>query len=163
MKISDSPVADEIMEMINDCIDEGLQALGQNYAKASPVEVVAGVDDFVGRWRKGFRPPAELIDDEDEARFSLGSVWGAQLVNQFGWEWTNVDFGDDGSAVGVVSPDRSLAIYPFDFMGECFDDPECDPTILLSFNMLLEGNIPKMKKKSYTNVMDGVHRVIPRE
>ena len=38
-----------------------------------------------------------------------------------------------------------------------------DATVALSFNMLKAGKVPKMKKKSYTNVMDGVHRIVPRD
>jgi len=36
-------------------------------------------------------------------------------------------------------------------------------TVTLSFNMLVAGTIPKMKAKSHTNVMDGVHRIVPRD
>jgi hypothetical protein len=45
----------------------------------------------------------------------------------------------------------------------CMQDPGVDVTVMLSFNMLLAGSIPKMRPQSYTNVMDGVHRIVPRD
>jgi len=66
-------------------------------------------------------------------------------------------------AFGVLSTDRSLAIYPLEFMLGCLRDPDVDVTVMLSFNMLQAGSIPKMKEKTYTNVMEGVHRIVPRD
>ena len=45
---------------------------------------------------------------------------------------------------------------------ENLQNPDVDVTVM-SFNMLLEVNVPKIKKKSYTNLMDGVQRIVPRD
>ena len=47
--------------------------------------------------------------------------------------------------------------------GLLVQDPDVDETVALSFNMLKGAKVPKMKKKSYTKVMDGVHRIVPRD
>jgi len=112
---------------------------------------------------EGDRPRTEIVADGDEARLIFGSLWGEQLVKQFGWQWAKVTFEDESEAFGVFSPDRSLAIYPLEFMLGCFQDPDVGVTVLLCFNMLLARKVPKLKPKSYTNVMDGVHRVVPRD
>jgi hypothetical protein len=54
-------------------------------------------------------------------------------------------------------------IYPLDFMLGCMQDPGVDVTVALSFNMLLAGSVPAMKRRSYTNVMEGVHQIVPRD
>jgi hypothetical protein len=56
-----------------------------------------------------------------------------------------------------------MAIYPLEFMLGCLRDPNVDVTVMLCFNMLKAGTIGKLEKKSYTNVMECVHRIVPRE
>jgi hypothetical protein len=157
----DEPLNDETMASIRGCATDALQVLGPQYASADPATVVEAVDQFAYRWQKGKRPPADVVEDTEQARLIFGSLWGEQLVKQFGWEWAKVTFDDESVAFGVVSPDRSLAIYPLDFMLGCMQNPGVDVTAALSFNMLLAGSVPKMNPRSYTNVMDGVRRLIP--
>lgn len=163
MNISEQPVPDEIMASINGCAADGRQMLGLSEG-ADPATLVSAIDDFAYRCQKGDRPPPEVIEDADLARLVLGSLWGEQLVKQFHWEWAQATFHDhgDSTAFGVFSPDRSLAVYPLEFMLGCLQNPDVDVTVMLSFNMLSEGKIPKMKAKSYTNLMDGVKRIVPR-
>lgn len=124
-------------------------------------EIVRSIDEFIFAWQKGERPP---VDPHQELSFTLGSLWGSQLVRELGWQWGAVTFNDtaDANAVGVFSPDRSLAIYPFHFVFGCMED-ECPVTILLAFNLLVDGSkIPALPKNGYENVMDNVHHVVPR-
>lgn len=65
--------------------------------------------------------------------------------------------------MAVVSPDRSLIIYPLSFVAQCLEDPDTDCTILLSYNMLDAGNISGMPANGYLSVMDGVHRLVPKQ
>jgi hypothetical protein len=164
MNITEGLVPERMMENIKGCADDAIKVLGAEFADAGPATIVKAVDDFAYRWQKGGRPPSVVVEDGEEARLIFGSLWGQQLVKQFDWQWAKVTFHDydDSVAFGVFSPDRSLAIYPLEFMLGCLQNPHMDATIMLSFNMLLEGKITKMKEKSYTNVMDGVHRIVPR-
>jgi len=162
LKITDEPLNDETMGSIRGCAGDALTVLGID-PSANPTTIVEAVDGFAYRWQKGDRPPADVVEDTEQARLVFGSLWGEQLCRQFGWEWRKVVFGDGSVAFGVVSPDRSLAIYPLDFMLGCMQDAGVDVTVMLSFNMLLAGSIPELPSRSYTNVMDVVHRIVPRD
>jgi hypothetical protein len=162
-KTTDEPLSDEVMGSIRGCADDALAVLGPEFASADPATIVEAVDAFAYRWQKGARPPADVVEDTEQARLYFGSLWGEQIVKQFGWEWARVEFGDGSATFGVVSPDRSLVIYPLDFMLGCMQNPGVDVTVALSFNMLLAGSVPTMRRRSYTNVMDGVHRIVPRD
>jgi hypothetical protein len=162
--LSDQPLGDETLASIHNCANDAMSILGPKYASAVPATVVEAVDEFAYRWQKGKRPPADVVEDTDTARLIFGSLWGEQLVKQFSWEWAKVNFGDGSVAFGVVSPDRSLAIYPLDFMLWCMETPRADVTVALSFNMLLEGRIPPdATRESYTNLMKRVIRIVPRD
>lgn len=162
-RMSDEPLAAALMGNIRGCAKEAMAALGPSYAGADAPTIVEGIDAFAVRWQQGERPSKKLVHDLEHGRLIFGSLWGEQLCRQFGWEWAQVDFGDGSSAFGVVSPDRSMAIYPLDFMLACLENPDMDVTVALSFNMLVEGTIPAMPRLSYTDIMDGVQRIVPRE
>ena len=68
----------------------------------------------------------------------------------------------DSTAPAVLSPDRSLAVYPIHFIMGCLQDSTVDTTILLAFNMLYADTVGDTTPGSYFNLMDGVHRIIPR-
>lgn len=163
MRISEQPIAARLLGNITGCAQDALAALGSKYQGANPATLIEAIDDFARRWQKGDRPSRKVVKGTEQARLIFGSLWGMQLVKHFGWEWVQVNFGDDEFAIGSVSPDRSWAIYPLDFMLGCLEDPGVDVTVALSFNMLSEGTLPKMPQRSYTNLMDGVHRIVPRE
>ena len=165
MNITEGRVPSDVMASIRGCAKDARQVLGKKYAKADPATVVRAIDDFVYRWQRDDRPSEDDVEDGDTARLIMGSLWGEMLVEEFGWEWAEVTFHDhdDSVAFGVVSPDRSLAIYPLEFLLGYVQDPEVDVTVALSFNMLKAGKVPTMRKKSYTNVMDGVRRIVPRD
>jgi hypothetical protein len=117
-------------------------------------------DPDEGDWEEG---DPEDGDDDDPA-YTFGSLWGEQLVRQLGWEWGRVTFHDHGDtrAIGVFSPDRALAIYPFHFVHACLrrDTPV---TILLAFDILVEAKrVPPLPPRGYENVMDNVHHAEPR-
>ncbi len=168
MNITEEPLsAFELSEIERDA-DEALNVLGRDLAMADPAKVVHAIDNFAYRWQQGETSACEAAtwddDDDERAASTLGSLWGEQLVKQFGWQWAKVIFHDyDGaSMVGVFSPDRSLAIYPFDFLLECMESLSMDVTVMLTFNMLLGQKIPKAPEHSYDNVMEGIHRIVPR-
>lgn len=99
--------------------------------------------------------------DNEEVALLLASLWGEQLVRQFGWEWGSMIFHDHGNttAVGVFSPDRSLAIYPFHFIFRCLEE-DAPVTLLLAFQILKDASrIPALPEGGYENVMDNVHHV----
>ncbi len=137
-------------------------ALLELSATAPAAEIVRSIDEFVFAWQKGQRPP---LGPDQDLSVILGSLWGQQLVRELRWQWAAVSFNDgsDTNAVGVFSPDRSLAIYPFHFVFGCIDD-SCPVTVLLAYNLLMDGSrIPALPENGYENVMDNVHHLVPRQ
>lgn len=149
----------ELLANIEGAAAEAAMMLGISMEEPE-LKIVEAVDEFVFASQKGEQ--SGMTDDEDPA-LSLGSLWGQQLVRSLGWQWAAVQFRDaDSKAVGVFSPDRSLAIYPFHFVYGCLEN-QAPVTILLSFNLLVDGSrIPPLPSAGYENVMDNVHHVVPR-
>ncbi len=158
--ISEEAVDAETMSSIEGCAADAVTLLTVQ-TDSSAERLTKAVDEFVFEWQKGNRPD---VPDEDDLSLTLGSLWGQQLVRELGWEWASVTFHnhDDAQAVGVFSPDRALAIYPFHFIYDCLEN-DAPVTIMLAFNMLIDGSrIPTLPARGYENVMDNVHHSIPR-
>ncbi|MEZ6081394.1 MAG: hypothetical protein R3C09_11010 [Pirellulaceae bacterium] len=151
----------ELVGNIEFSAQEAASLLGLD-ADATALDRVRAVDKFVYAWQKGERP--QTAEGEDLS-MTLGSLWGQQLTSELGWQWAAVTFHDfeDSKAVGVFSPDRALAIYPFHFVYGCMEN-SAPVTILLAYNLLVDGSkIPPLPKNGYENVMDNVHHVVPRD
>lgn len=164
--ISEKPVSPDTLLSIKKCARSASKVLGIEPRASTPSVIAAAVDEFVHQWQKGNRPDYSVLT-QDDAPLIIGSLWGEAIVSRFKWQWAMVNFHDHNNAVApaVLSPDRSLAIYPLHFLLGCFNDPHVDVTILLSYNMLKAGSLDGMKLKpgSYYNLMDSVHRIVPRE
>ena len=161
MNISEAAISDEMLGNIQGCAQDAADMLGIDLAQFSAGDVVQHVDEFVHQWQQGNRPEVDLDDD---LSLVFGSLWGEQLVREFGWQWAGVTFHDydDSKAVGVFSPDRSLAIYPFHFVYGCMEN-DAPVTIMLAFNMLKDGSwIPEPPANGYENVMDHFQHIVPR-
>ena len=159
---SEAPLSDETLRGLKASGAEGAALIGVE-VDADPAGVVDAIDAFVFAWQGGVRTPKRVFDPED-VPYALGGLWGEQLVRSFGWEWREVTFHEHGDtrAPGVLSPDRALAVYPIHFLIGCLQDPNVDATVMLSFNMLREGKVGHPPAGEYMNLMDGVHRVVPR-
>ncbi|WP_337172942.1 hypothetical protein [Paludisphaera sp.] len=160
MTITDGPIPDETLRKIRDCAKGALDDLGPEVAAEGPAGIVAAIDEIMDQIQQ---ESAKLSDEEgaDPAVF-FGALWGEQLVNALGWQWTNVEHGVEEPVVGVAAPDRSLVIYPFHFLASRLADRALDVTVALAFNMLADGTIPPVPAGSYVDVMQGVRRVVPR-
>lgn len=142
----------------------GLKMLGRQ-ASAEPAALVGAIDEFVD---KHHRTPVGFISklfkqkqNNTEAALALGIVWGNQVVREFGWEWTCIT-SDGHDYYVVAAPDRSLAIYATYFIKECLDFATADCTAMLSFNMMLAKSFPQQPAGSYTSMMPGVFRLVPK-
>jgi hypothetical protein len=160
--VTEHPLEASTAEALLGSNEQGLHILGLDDS-ADPPTVINAIDEFVDAWQQGDRPPADELDPED-APFALGSLWGEQLVRQFGWEWGMITFHDHGNskAPAVLSPDRALAIYPIHFLMGCMENDGVDCTVALAFNMLAAGSIGELEPRGYLNLMDGVHRIVPK-
>ena len=163
-RISEDPCPADTLENIRACATDALDTLELVSAPSEPREAISGVNEFIRRWHKENRP-GEGSEDFEDSRLCMAALWGEQLAATFGWQWAWVTFHDfdDSRALGVFSANRSLAIYPFEFLLGCMRNPDVPVTILLAFNMLSAGKIPDYPANSFVNVMDHVHHIIPPE
>jgi len=161
-RITEHPVSDENVRLIKSCATQAACVLSVDIEHNTPTQVLGEVDKCIYNLQHGKH--TELVEGEDPP-FLLGSLWGEMLCRELGWKWAQVIFHDhdDSEAVGVFSPNRSLAIYPFHFIYGCLEN-EAPVTIELAFNMLADGaKVPDLPPNGYENVMDNVHHVVPRD
>lgn len=95
-----------------------------------------------------------------ELALPAGTLWGESLVQEFDWQWIQVDFEDGSQALGVFNKDRSMGIYPWYFILGVVEN-SVPSTVLLVWNMVKDGAIPNQDPNSYTNLMDVVHHIVP--
>jgi hypothetical protein len=173
---SERSVDAETGKSIASYAEAAAKLLGVDRADSSPLEIVSAIDRWMNAAQKVGLPklradnesPAEADlgdskNDKDshanELAYHIGSLWGEQLVRELGWQWASVVFEHraDMEVVGVFSPDRSLAIYPLNFVFHCLADAN-PVTILKAFEILREGSrVPPLPPCGYENVMDHVH------
>ena len=160
-KITESPPDDERMRLLDSVARDAAKYLKLSFDTDSPDTIVTAVNNCIRKIQKGRGPK---FPEDEQVDLLLGCLWGFQLVKELNWEWVNVVFHDhgDSTAVGVVSPSRDLAIYPFHFVYGCIEN-HATVTVLLAFNMLKDRsrNVPTFPPRSYTNVMDHVHHIVP--
>jgi hypothetical protein len=159
---SESELLDEMPEQIAESAQQALSMLDLKPSDDSKT-IVSAIDQFVYDWQSGKRPPIPC--DADDLPYTLGSLWGEQLVREFGWEWRMIIFHEHGDkqAPAVVSPDRSYVIYPIHFIIGCMQDASVDATILLSFNMMRDNAFAGDPSESkYANLMEQIFRIVPR-
>jgi hypothetical protein len=166
--IQERPLTVEEISEFEACSSQGLQNLGVNDPSVAPESIVQLVDSYVDKWQSGgFAPRKSLfgrkspVPDTVDVALGLGAVWGNQIVRRFGWEWTCLQ-QDGQDFYCVVSQDRGWVIFPTYFIKSCLDNPQVDCTAMLSFNMMMAGSIPENPPHSYENMMDGVHRIVPK-
>jgi hypothetical protein len=153
--IDESEIEDDLISQFEGVANEGKELIASSNHSDS---VVSKINDYVTEQSK-----LEFEEDFDawtDLALPLGTLWGEMFVEEYDWEWIRVHFEDGSKAIGVFSKDRSIGIYPWYFVLGCVENG-APVTILLAWNMLKEGAIPTMEPKSYTNLMDGVHHIIP--
>ena len=161
MSISESIIDQGNLSNITSSAIDAANILDIDAALIAPTATVAAVDLFVHRWQQGDHP---VESDVEDIILVMASLWGEQLVKQLDWEWTAVSFAEDEDVVtiGVASPDRSLAIFPFHFVQQCLSN-DAPVTIQLAFDLLVDGSrIPEIPAGTFENVMNNVHHKTPR-
>jgi hypothetical protein len=158
MNISEQAVEPNILSNMSGAAQEGATLVGVS-VDDSPVKIVTAINAFVSNPSK---PLLGRVDNWTDRALPIGTLWGEQLVREFGWEWSAVTFHDhnDSKAVGVFTKDRSLAVYPWHFVFGCLEN-KATVTILLAFNMLAGGGIPSQEPNGYLNLMEHVHHIVP--
>jgi hypothetical protein len=165
MKLTERPLTCSEAEEFRFYSEQGLKDLGVTDPRVSPDSIIALIDSFVDKWQEEgpnkIKRVFEIEHDLIDVALGLGAAWGDQVIRQFGWVWLCIVQADN-EWYGVVSPHRSLAIYPAYFIKACLTDPRIDCTAALSFNMLKAGNVPNLCPNGYEDFVAGVHRIVPK-
>lgn len=165
MATQEHPLTPSEQTAFAECAAQALGNLGLTDSTADPKTIVQAVEDFVDRWQAAQRNPLSKLHsrrpDPIDVSLGLGSLWGNQIVRQFGWEWTCIRQNGRGLHA-VVAPDRSAAVFPTYFLKACLDDPRVDCTAVLAFNMMDAGKLPALPAQGYMDLMQGVRRVVPK-
>jgi hypothetical protein len=120
--------------------------------------VVAAIDVFLNRWHQGERPE---LDEGDDLAFWLGSLWGQQVVEALGWQWSTLTIPrkkKPAVVLGVLSPDRSAVLFPLHAIQKCLKEGGPVP-VRRVFGLLMEGDrLRDLPPRGYANVMDVLGR-----
>jgi hypothetical protein len=139
----------------------GMQMIDSDDA-AAPAEITAAVHDFIGMHQHQFSSAwAPFMEEGDEPNIAavaraLGTVWGDQLVREFGWEWICIGLGR-GERFVVAEPDRGLAVFAADYVEMCLESNDSDCAIQPAFDLLRTYAVPPQQVLSYTSTMRLVH------
>jgi hypothetical protein len=159
MKVTEQTVDESIRRHLPGAAAEGAALVGVS-CENDPLMIVEAINAFIAEppKRKWFRK----VDNWNDRAMPLGSLWGVQMQRQFGWEWINMiqHDHDDLQVLAIFDRHRTVGVYPFHYIFGCLEN-EVYPTILLAFNMLMAGTIPKFERGSYVNLMDGVQHIVP--
>jgi hypothetical protein len=158
--ISEKPVSPDTRLSIKKCARSASKLLGIEPRASTPSIIAASIDEFICQWQAGKRPDPIALPPDD-APLIIGSLWGEALVSRFKWDWAMITFQDNQNVMvpaavvpAVVSADRSLAIYPLDFLLACFTDSTVEVTVLQVYNQLKAGRVPHRRPGEYFNLMD---------
>ncbi len=165
MSVKDSSqvtdVSKQLLALINNCSGSAPSVFGLT---GTPAEKIEQIDKLLVECQENVDAFVAKFPGEDIVAL-FGVAWGQCLVEEFGWQWKSVSFVGDGAdekVIAVVSPDRSLAIYPFDYVRAYVEDPTVDVTIALAFNILQAKNHPSFEPDELVDFMSGVQRIVPR-
>lgn len=158
MNITENQIEETLVPSLEGAAMEGAELIDIPF-ESSPEVILEKITQFVADCHDSSDPDVDLWTDR---ALPIGCLWAVQMIRVFGWHWARViqHDHDDLNVIGIFSPDRSLAIYPFHYVFGCLQNGVY-PTIKLAFSMLTAGQIPTQPKDSYTNLMDGVQHIIP--
>lgn len=162
--MSDRTLTAEELAQVSENADHARARLDIADPQAEPDAVVRLIDSYVDTYQAERRHEDQRSNcdlEQERLAVELGSAWGRQFVRRFNWQWLSVHH-DKGDEWAVVSPDRSLIVYPIHFIRACLLSSEIDCSAMLVFNMLGVGTIPTVAPGSLTDLMLAVRRLVPK-
>jgi hypothetical protein len=149
-KTFDEPMAPKLAKELALQTDKGRKLLFPKAKKApTPKAIAAAITEYVDAIHAGKKKLSSKAF-ADQA-LMLACAWGTAVCDELGYEWVNVRW-PDGNSIGIVPKKRQFAIYPLPYVRRIMDDRDADNTILLLFNMLVAGNVPKSAPNAYVTL-----------
>lgn len=157
MAIAEELIPTSILEDLKGAAVEGASLVNIS-VEDSPLRIVTAIDSYIKNQPKG----KSRVDNWENRALPVGSLWGEQLVREFGWEWrtTYLEGNQPSKAIGVFEKDRSLGVYPWHFIFGCLEYGE-EVKVLLAYNFLKSGKIPELKPRGYLNLMEHIQYIVP--
>lgn len=153
-EIKERPLPPNIQQEIRQHMADAGLMVRVEPGEDTPGAIIAAIDVFLGKWQAGERPD---VDEDDDLALMLGSLWGQQVVEALGWEWASMTLPGKRKPVvviGVFSPDRAAALYPFHAVRAGLDKG-APVAVRRVFSMLMEGaKLHGLPARGYKNVMD---------
>jgi len=140
----ESPLDDEMLTDVDYFVARAMRLLFEGKREDDAAAIVEAIRRYVDDVRDGRR---EL---EPDLALTLSCLWAGQVCRTLGWSWARVAYPDaGGSSIGIVSPNRAHAIFPYHFLKDVLEDGDRSNTTLLLFNMLCAGSLPNARPGTY--------------
>ncbi|MEW4455943.1 hypothetical protein AB1L30_24965 [Bremerella sp. JC817] len=160
--ITEGTVNEENMNLIQAVTQDAAEYLDLSLEEDTPDAIIAKVNETIRDIKLDRGNP---FPEGEDIEILLGCLWASQLIKAMDFAWVEIDFNDeaDTKAIGLVSPTRNIAIYPFSFVHSCLTAGVIC-TIALSYNMLKENGVESYyEPKQYGDLMADVHHIVPPE
>ena len=157
MKIAESPPDKERRDLISAVTNDAAALLGVDLNNDSPESIMTKVNEAIVAMALGNPTP---VAQDERPDLLLGCLWGAQMARQFNWYWANVVVNGSIDEVAMISPNQSMIIFPFSFVGACIQK-KCICTVELTFNMLQANKIGELEPGGYEAIMLRIFHVFP--
>jgi len=158
MEVKENPIPATMRKEIKQHMADASLMVHVDTEVDTPGAIIGAIDVFLCNWQEGERPD---LDEDDDVALALGSLWGEQLVEALDWQWASVTFPGKKKPVvvlGVFSPDRAAALYPFHAVRACLDKG-APVVVRLLFSALMEGTkLRNLPPRGYQNVMELIGR-----
>jgi hypothetical protein len=162
MKITEEIVDSAQVQNLTDFARDVRLALNPETKDSSSESLLIWADSIAYDWQNGKVPAAKGVETEEFLN-AVAITWAEQIVKRHKWLWVKLVFHDydNWKTLAVVSPDRSMIILPFASLHESIKG-DSEVLIAASMNAIGSKVIPKFEPQSYTNIMHGLHRILPR-
>ncbi len=154
MEIKEQPIPANLRAEIKQHMADASLMVHVDPESDTPGAIIAAIDVFLAKWQEGDRPD---LDEDDDVALALGSLWGEQLVEALDWKWATAIMPGKKKpvvVVGVFSPDRAAALYPFHAVRACLDKG-APVAVRLVFSALMDGSkLHGLPPRGYKNVLE---------
>ena len=148
MPCTDRPLTSEERAEITRQMGIGLKKIGADRAVAPTQEKL---QELIGQSIESYRKLGRQLSDSTLQNMSkcLGCLWGQVICDEFGWTWALIKNDEGAEQCGVVTPNRSHAVYPLQFVHDLLAGSSPETGSLPLYHRILTGQIPASKERAY--------------
>ena len=142
----------ELMGAVEDQSFLGLEMLGNLKASDPPEDIIAEIDRYLMSLQERDSIP---LDAWYEFYTPLGALWGEQIGRTYGWEWEKVwlDEHKGDFVYAIVSPNRSMVIFPFRYFIDCVESGKTVAVSQVYYALGENRRLLGFPEDSYTDIL----------